>query len=330
MPKYLVIRFSSIGDIVLTSPVVRMLKKQVPNAEVHFLTKKNFESVVRNNPNIHKVWTTDGSLTDVLPALKKEQFDEIIDLHSNLRTWRIKRALKVKSSTFNKLNFEKWLLVNLKINRLPAIHIVNRYLKTVEHLGVQNDGEGLDFFVDSSIKSNQEILPSSFNNGYWTAVIGANHATKRFPVSKWIEAIKTINYPVVIVGDKNDFTAGQEIADACGALVFNACGQFSLLQSAAVVSQAKLVITNDTGMMHIASAYNRNIISIWGNTVTAFGMTPYMPSNYANSFIAEAKEVGCRPCSKIGFAKCPKGHFDCMNKISVPELTEVAIRFLNK
>ena len=330
MPKYLVIRFSSIGDIVLTSPVVRMLKKQVPDAEVHFLTKKNFEAVVKNNPNIDKVWTTDGSLNDVLPALKKEQFDEIIDLHANLRTWRIKSKLKVKSTSFNKLNFEKWLLVNLKINRLPAIHIVNRYLKTVEHLGVQNDGEGLDFFVDGTIKSNQEILPSSFNNGYWTAVIGANHATKRFPVAKWIEAIKAINSPVVIVGDKNDFAVGQEIADACGAIVFNACGQFSLLQSAAVVSQAKLVITNDTGMMHIASAYNRNIISIWGNTVTAFGMTPYMPSNYANSFIAEAKEVGCRPCSKIGFEKCPKGHFDCMNKISVTELTEVAIRFLNK
>lgn len=330
MPKYLVIRFSSIGDIVLTSPVVRMLKKQVPNAEVHFLTKKNFEAVVRNNPNIDKVWTTDGSLKDVLPALKKEQYDEIIDLHANLRTWRIKSKLKVKSTSFNKLNFEKWLLVNLKINRLPAIHIVNRYLKAVEHLRIINDGEGLDFFIDNSVKANQEILPASFTNGYWTAVIGANHATKRFPVSKWIEAIKAINSPVVIVGDKNDFAAGQEIADACGAIVFNACGQFSLLQSAAIVSQAKLVIANDTGMMHIASAYNRNIISIWGNTVPAFGMTPYMPSNYANSFIAEAKEVGCRPCSKIGFAKCPKGHFDCMNKISVPELTEVAIRFLNK
>jgi len=142
LPKYLVIRFSSIGDIVLTSPVIRMLKKQVPNAEVHFLTKKNFESVVRNNPNIDKVWTTDGSLKDVLSALKKEQFDEIIDLHANLRTWRIKSTLKIKSTSFNKLNFEKWLLVNLKINRLPAIHIVNRYLKAVEHLGVVNDGEG--------------------------------------------------------------------------------------------------------------------------------------------------------------------------------------------
>jgi ADP-heptose:LPS heptosyltransferase len=249
LPKYLVIRFSSIGDIVLTSPVIRMLKKQVPNAEVHFLTKKSFEAVVKNNPYMDKVWTTDGSLKDVLSDLKKEQFDEIIDLHVNLRTWRIKSKLKVKSTSFNKLNFEKWLLVNLKINRLPAIHIVNRYLKAVEHLGVINDGEGLDFFVDGSIKSNQEILPASFTNGYWTAVIGANHATKRFPVAKWIEAIKTINSPVVIVGDKNDFAAGQEIADACGDIVFNACGQFSLLQSAAVVSQAKLVITNDTGMM---------------------------------------------------------------------------------
>lgn len=330
MPKFLVIRFSSIGDIVLTSPVLRMLKKQIPNAEVHFLTKESFQSVVANNPFIDKVWTMDGSLKNIIPQLKAEKFDEIIDLHSNLRTWRIKQALKVKSSNFNKLNYEKWLLVNFKMNRLPAIHIVNRYLKTVEHLGVINDGEGLDFFMDSSIKSNQDVLPASFTNGYWTAVIGANHATKRFPVTKWIETIKAINSPVVIVGDKNDFAAGQEIADACGVFVFNACGQFSLLQSASVVSQAKLVISNDTGMMHIASAYNRNIISIWGNTVPAFGMTPYMPSNYSNSFIAEAKEVSCRPCSKIGFDKCPKGHFDCMNKIDVSEITVAANRFLKK
>ena len=330
MPKYLVIRFSSIGDIVLTSPVVRMLKQQVPNAEVHFLTKKSFESVVVNNPFIYKVWTTDGSLKDVIPNLKAEKYDEIIDLHANLRTWRIKQALKVKSSTFNKLNFEKWLLVNFKINRLPATHIVNRYLKTVEHLGVMNDGEGLNFYLDNSIQTNNQILPTNFQSGYWVAVIGANHATKRFPTNKWIEVIKQLNFPVVIVGDKNDAVVASDIENACGDIVYNACGKYSLLQSAAIVSQAKMVITNDTGMMHIASSYNRNIISVWGNTVPAFGMTPYMPENYSNSIIVEAKNVNCRPCSKIGFSKCPKGHFDCMNKIDLNEITVAANRFLNK
>ena len=330
MPKYLVIRFSSIGDIVLTSPVVRMLKKQIPNAEVHFLTKQSFQSVVANNPFIDKVWTMDGSLKNIIPQLKAENFDEIIDLHSNLRTWRIKQALKVKSSNFNKLNYEKWLLVNLKMNRLPATHIVNRYLKTVEHLGVQNDGEGLNFYLDDAIQSNEKLLPANFHSGYWVAVIGANHATKRFPTKKWIEVIQSLNFPVVIVGDKHDAIVASEIEKSCGNIVYSACGKYSLLQSAAIVSQTKLVISNDTGMMHIASAFNRNIISVWGNTVPAFGMTPYMPSNYSNSFIAEAKEVSCRPCSKIGFAKCPKGHFDCMNKIDVSEITLVANRFLNK
>ena len=330
MPKYLIIRFSSIGDIVLTSPVVRMLKKQVPHVEVHFLTKKSFESVVANNPFIDKVWTTDGSLKDVLPQLKNEKFDEIIDLHSNLRTWRIKAALKVKATAFNKLNFEKWLLVKLKINRLPATHIVNRYLKTVEHLGVQNDGEGLNFYLGEAVQSNQDLIPAFLLNGYWVAVIGANHATKRLPTNKWIEVIKKINFPVIVVGDKNDATVASEIERACGDIVFNACGQYSLLQSAAIVAQAKMVISNDTGMMHIASAFNRNIISVWGNTVPAFGMTPYLPENYSNSIIVEAKDVHCRPCSKIGFAKCPKGHFNCMNEINVSEITEAAIRLLNK
>jgi heptosyltransferase-2 len=108
MSKFLILRFSSIGDIVLTSPVVRCLKQQVENAEVHFATKKGFASVIEHNPFIDKKIYLEEDLNSFIGELKKEKYDYIIDLHNNLRTFLIKVKLGVKSFSFDKLNFEKW------------------------------------------------------------------------------------------------------------------------------------------------------------------------------------------------------------------------------
>ncbi|HMU73339.1 MAG TPA: glycosyl transferase, partial [Ferruginibacter sp.] len=146
--KFLVIRFSSIGDIVLTTPVVRCLKKQVPDAEVHFLTKQSYRGIVDTNPYIDKVHVLADSFELMLHELQTEEYDYIIDLHHNLRTLRIKRFLKkVKAFSFNKLNVEKFILTNLKINLLPGKHIVNRNLETLRSFGVSDDGAGLDYFI---------------------------------------------------------------------------------------------------------------------------------------------------------------------------------------
>src|SRR5690242_18820619 len=132
MPKFLILRFSSIGDTVLTSPVVRCLKQQVPDAEVHYATKKNFAAVIEHNPFIDKKFYLEENLSGLISELKKEKYDYIIDLHNNLRTLQIKIQLGVKSYAFHKLNFQKWLMVNFKINRLPSVHIVDRYMETVK------------------------------------------------------------------------------------------------------------------------------------------------------------------------------------------------------
>ena len=134
MIKILIVRFSSIGDIVLTSPVIRCLKQQLKDVEIHYLTKENFKSVVELNPNIDKLHTFKKDLKPVLNQLKKEKFDYVIDLHKNIRSFRVKLALGCKSYSFKKLNFEKWLLVNFKINHLHKKHIVERYLEKVENL----------------------------------------------------------------------------------------------------------------------------------------------------------------------------------------------------
>ena len=305
--KILVVRFSSIGDIVLTSPVVRMLKKQL-NAEVHFLTKSAYVSLLKNNPYIDSVYQIQNSITEVIADLKKEKYDYVIDLHSNLRTQILKFRLGMPAKSFNKLNMEKFMLTNFKLDNMPKIHIVDRYLETVKHLGVKNDNQGLDFFLSANDKMDINIFPKN----YIVFVIGGQHATKILPNEKIISIIKKVNKPVLLIGGPEDAYKGEEIAKACDKVV-NTCGKYSVLASASLIKQAEMVITHDTGMMHIAAAFNKKIYSVWGNTVPEFGMYPYLESEQSKRI--EVKGLNCRPCSKIGYDKCPKGHFKCMQEI---------------
>lgn len=321
--KFLILRFSSIGDIVLTTPVIRCLKKKFPDAKIHYATKKAFYSIVQHNPNISKVHVLDDSVFTLINELKKEKFDYVIDLHHNQRTLLIKAMLGVKSFSFNKLNFEKWLMVNFKINRLPALHIVDRYMATCKQLGVENDGDGLDYFIPKVDEVDIHSLPAEFHNGYVGWVIGAKQNTKQFPVQKILNALNAVAWPVVILGGKEDIANGEWIIHSMGNRpVYNACGKYSLNQSASLVKQARLIVTNDTGLMHIAAAFKIPVFSIWGNTIPAFGMNPYYGKN-ASIYKARQFQIsglGCRPCSKLGYTNCPKGHFKCMNLINELEI----------
>ena len=317
--KFLIIRFSSIGDIVLTTPVIRCLRRQYPEAEIHFLTKQAFRSIVAHNPYINKIHTLGDSFELMLHELLIEEYDYIIDLHHNLRTLRIKRFLKnVKSFSFNKLNVEKFILTNFKINTLPKKHIVDRNLETVASLGVVNDGMGLDYFIPTLDGIKKDDIPTSHMHGYIAVVIGAALATKKLPLHKLKELCTAIDHPIILLGGKEDYEDGKAIAKVDEIKIYNACGKFNLNESADLVKGAKLVISHDTGLMHIAAALQKPVISVWGNTVPAFGMYPYYGSRSNRQYdVVEINKLWCRPCSKIGYNKCPKGHFKCMEKIDV-------------
>jgi ADP-heptose:LPS heptosyltransferase len=320
--KILLLRFSSIGDIVLTTPVARCLKKQL-GAELHFLTKRSFEPILLPNPHIDRVFSFEKEVTEVLPLLKSEHYDLVVDMHHNLRSLRVKLALGSPARSFDKLNFEKWLMVNFKIDRLPDVHIVERYMKTVEHLGVRYDGQGLDYYIPTE----EEVEVSEFSEmlsagNYIAFVFGATHATKRLPLEKAVEICRLLDQPVVLLGGKTEQTTAQAIV---GPNVVNLCGRLSLHQSASFVRQSAKVLTHDTGLMHIAAAFRKEIISVWGNTIPRFGMYPLYPTGLNSNTSIEVIGLPCRPCSKIGFDKCPKGHFRCMNDISVSEVA----RFLS-
>ena len=320
MAKFLIIRFSSIGDIVLTTPVIRCLKKQVPDAEIHFLVKDSFRSIVQHNPYIDKVHVLAHSWELMIEELKVEEYDYIIDLHHNTKTLRVKNALKKKSFSFYKLNIQKYFYTAFKINMLPDVHIVDRYLKTVASFGVKNDCAGLDYFIAEQEKIKRQDIPASHTAGYITCVIGAAHGTKRWPIHKWKEFCTKMNHPIILLGGSEDRVNGDEIAAVDTIKVYNACGKFKLNESADLVRNAKLVISNDTGLMHIAAAFKRPVISLWGNTVPAFGMYPYYGDAPVSDVIMQTNKLFCRPCSKIGYNKCPLGHFKCMEKIEVDEV----------
>ncbi len=313
MPKFLILRFSSIGDVVLTTPVVRCLKQQIKDAEVHYFTKKAFSPVIKHNPYIDRKFFIEDSLSSIIRLLKKEDYDYLIDLHNNLRTFIVKTLLGGKSFSFDKINFEKWMVVNFKVNPLPQVHIVDRYMDTLKSFGVMNDDKGLDYFITIDDEKVLQQLPDSHKAGYIGFAIGAKHATKRLPTEKIISICKKTAQPIVLLGGEEDADRADTIAKAIGSNIYSACGKYALNESAALVKHATKIITHDTGLMHIAAAFKKEIISVWGNTIPAFGMSPYLSD--ANSKIVEVKNLSCRPCSKLGFDKCPKGHFKCMKEI---------------
>lgn len=328
--KVLVIRFSSIGDIVLTTPVVRALKVQLEaSSEVHFCTKIQFKSLIEDNPYIDKAFYLEESLMKLVQTLKKEKYDYIIDLHHNLRSGIIKNLLQVKSFSFNKLNYEKWMMVKFKINKLPNVHIVDRYMETLKPLGIKGDSLGLDYFIPNKDIVNIKEFPEAFHKGYVAFAIGGQHNTKILPVKRMIELCDKINKPIVLLGGKEDFGNGKTVADFFQktensasyeeslielnkkSVVYNACGKYNLNQSASILKQSQLVFSHDTGLMHIAAAFKKEVFSIWGNTIPGFGMYPYR----TKFTILENNKLPCRPCSKIGYSRCPQGHFKCMNDI---------------
>jgi len=327
--KVLIIRFSSIGDIVLTTPVVRCVKNQIPGAVIHYLTKYEYRHIVQPNPYISKVHLLQNNLEQLIQDLKAEKFDYIIDLHKNLRTAKVKRALKKTSSfSYDKLNWEKWLLTNFKINQMPPIHIVDRYLNTVKSLGVTNDQVGLDYFIPERELVKESDIPMSHQAGFIGLVIGASYATKKLPTEKLVVLCSLIAHPIILLGGPEDKTTGDTVAAANPDKIYNACGKFTLNESADLVRRSKLIISHDTGLMHIAAAFKKPVISVWGNTVTAFGMTPYFGNTAPPNAIFQIEKLGCRPCSKLGYQQCPRKHFKCMNNISMNAIAEKVAAFL--
>jgi len=344
--RLLFIRFSSIGDIVFTTPAIRCAKQQIPGVEIHFLTKAAMKAVTIGNPYIDHFHYFDKDLQATINQLKACKFDYIIDLHKNYRTYQIQKALGVPSLSYEKLSLQKFLLTKLHLNFMPIRHIADRCLDALSSLGVVNDGKGLDYFIPKETAINAAALPASFESGYIALVIGASYATKKLPVSALQQLCHKIPYPIVLIGGKEDEAEGAAVEAINPIKIWNACGKFNLQESALLVKQSRTVISHDTGFLYIACAFHKKTVAIWGATSPALQVEPYYPvaqqvnqtnlnTNTASTilnnnemyFNAIVPNLPCQPCSNYGTNHCPQGHFACMQQQDLQSIADKAIAY---
>lgn len=304
------------GDVIYTTPVVRCLKEQLPCAEIHFITKPRFRYIYEGNPYVDKLLLLKGSLSETIADIKSENYDCLVDLHSNLRTSLIKLRTGIRSYTYNKQTVRKWLSLKLRKQWVPPVHLVDRYLKAVAPLGIVNDNKPIDYFIKKDHRLS-DLLPASHQQGYIGFIIGAAHFTKRMPNEKIVSVCSQLNKPIVLLGGDDVKENGNFVAQYLGDKVYNACGTTSLDESVFLVSRADAIIGFDTGLTHIAEAFNKPIASIWGSTVPELlGVQPYK----IDQSLVSGVQISCRPCSKYGLPKCPRGHFKCMYEINEQEI----------
>lgn len=314
--RLLFIRFSSIGDIVFTTPAIRCAKQQLPGVQIHFLTKSSMKAVTEANPHIDHFHYFDNNLASIIESLKELNFDYIIDLHNNFRTYKIKQALGVPALTYKKLSVQKFLLTKLHLNFMPQRHISDRCIDSLACLGVVNDGKGLDYFVPDTVQLKAASIPTAHQAGYIALVIGASYSTKKLPIKKLQELCSKLKYPVILVGGKLDVAEGEQVAKIDTVKVYNACGKFNLHESALLVKNAKTVISHDTGFLYVACAFHKKTVAIWGATSPALQVAPYYPNALGEQtemyYNAMVSGLSCQPCSNYGTNTCPQGHFACM------------------
>ena len=322
LKKILIIRLSSLGDILLATPLIRSIKNKFPGSEIDFVLREEYEDLLRLNPNVRKIYKYDEAgyiVQSLINSVISENYDLIIDLQNNFRSRWITRVSKVPVVRFKKHHLDKFLLVKLKINnlkKLPPVPV--RYANTIENLELDN--EGIELITD---KKPDERLQSGSN---WIGLCpGAKHFTKRWPVENYISLGKLLNengFQVVLFGGILDSETCSQIADNTETL--NLCNENDILQTAADMKLCKTIYTNDSGLMHVATAVKVPVVAIFGSTVKEFGFFPYKAKN----IVMENEGLSCRPCTHIGRAYCPKKHFKCMKEIT-PELAFEKLNKLN-
>lgn len=321
--KVLIIRLSSLGDILLTTPVIRVLKNKYSGLKIDFVVKKQYNDALRLNPHISELFLyekDDSAIKILISDLIKKEYDLVIDLQNNHRSSEITRRLNTRTYKFGKRTLDKFLLVNFKINRLEnAPPVPERYAACIP--GLELDGEGLELYTE-----NKPLPLIAVKENLIGIAPGSRHFTKMWPREYYVNLgnkAAQSGYSIVLFGGKDDLKVCSEIAKKIPGAI-NLCNEDRLLQTAADMKKCLAVVCNDSGMMHTACAAKVPVLVFYGSTVKEFGFIPYKNRN----LILENNFLTCRPCSHIGRDRCPKGHFRCMKDISPEKAYEALITLL--
>ncbi len=325
--KILIIRFSSLGDVLLTTPIIRTIRNNYPSAEIHFLTKKQFAPILENNPNINQIIKYDSQterFKNIIKKIAKNRYDLIIDLHSKLNSFWIKLfSGSCKKITYNKRHLYRWWLTHksLSKNLAPIKSTVSLYSTALDKFGIELDCEKLDIFLPK----NQNKIYSAFNipNSAFRISLspGATHFTKQYPAKYYSQLIDIMinkfNAQVILLGNEYEKSLTIQIANNCKNKILDLSGKTGIMEMAIIIKNSDLFISGDCGPMHIAGALNKPQIAIFGSTHPKLGFTPINPN-----LVIIQKELSCRPCTLHGRDNCPKGHFKCMMDIKPEEIFE--------
>lgn len=336
--KILIFRLSSIGDIILTTALVRCVKIKFPEAEISFVIKKEFSDLIKHNPNITNVITFDKSkgfkgLFKLRKEIKSSGFDVFIDIHNNIRSNIIKFRSGISTVTkYSKRILHRTVLIKLRKNLYENNELVLlRYFEAVKKLNVYYDNNGTDvFFSEKEEAFVADLLNKQNIKAEKMAVIcpGASYLNKQWKLEGFAAVAnflrEELNMDVVLLGGKNDIESCEKISELAGFNYLNIAGEFNLLDSAALLKKSVVTITNDSGMMHLAQAQKSAVVAIFGPTTKELGYFP-IP---IKSMVVE-KELNCRPCTHKGLNYCPKKHFNCMRQIEADEVISGIKNVLN-
>ncbi len=335
--KTLVIRFSSVGDIVLSSPLVRALRQRHPQTQVEFLVKEAYADLVRHSPHLSDVlvFPNNGGIKDLLKLrreLRRRRYNAILDIHGSLRSRFLTFGLRGVRRV-NKRVIARTILVRCKRDVYSlfggAPSVAERYLETSP---VGGDGEiELELFLPPVALEKARALLAASGIALGAGAIGicpsARHFTKIWPEERFasvaISLVQQWGAPVILFGGPEDRERCRRIsamiAQASPRIpIADVSGTCTLLESAALMDYCRIVITNDSGLMHIASARKRPVVAIFGSTVRQFGFFPVGTRHR----VVEHPGLSCRPCSHIGRSECPRGHFRCMLDLSPQRVLE--------
>ena len=317
-----IVRLSSLGDILLTTPLIRSLKNSYPNMQIDFVVRKEFNDTVLHNPHLNKIYqvSRDQNYSELRDQLLKINYDVVIDLQNNLRSRRLTKNISNYIFRFKKPNIDKFLLVNFKINRFNnIIPIPERYANSLPNFKL--DDGSLELFLPNAIKPNIEKSANIIG-----LCPGSVHKTKMWLEEYFVDLGNLLvqnNYKVILFGGKSDREICKKISKQIGQSI-DLSNDNKLFELSANMKMCKAVVCNDSGLMHTAVANNVPVVAIFGSTVKEFGFTPYKN----RSLVIENNELTCRPCSHIGLDECPKKHFECMKELTPKLVFEKTINFI--
>ena len=308
MMKVLVIRYSSLGDVLITTPIIRTLVQQ-RNAEVHFITKTACAPLLKDNPYISRLWLHEMTNMGQLYA---EKFDHVVDLHGSLRSILLKSRLGHFRKSYNKERSSTRQFIKSKDPGLAPRHVLLRYFDCAESLDISYDGLGLDVFPLQSGGANRESKP------HVAVVLGGTYVTKRIPSSLIKDVLLRKDLTFSLLGGDDVSSIEYEESPS----VKNYIGRTTLRESISILSNADIVITGDTGLMHVAAALSKPTLVIWGSTSPLMGFKPIYKENSMVENYDLYLGLDCQPCSKYGKKTCPLSHMHCLRDISSRDINK--------